>query len=267
MTTEERQNERQENEALKSAKEIAKKKSKDKIQKVIWKAAKAAIIPILILAAKIILVSVIITLAISLMTITITGSGGDSKAEILNTEDAIYFETNYSIFAGSEDSIPVLNKLELAQAIDRKFTGQAKENYLSVLDDLVYIQEQYGVNAVFAIAVAQAESSGGTNWGAIAPETYNWMSVTGSYNGQSYHNPESSNYRTWRVYDSFGTATRDFGDLIANGGYYFNDERYDIIAIAERYCPPGISWSNSVMSIMGDIYNQLGIDIEEYNTL
>lgn len=179
------------------------------------------------------------------------------KSKLLDTEYA--FNGSYIVHTGMEGAAPVLDKEQLTAAIQAKYTGQAKINLIGVIDDLIYIQDEYNVNGVFAIAVAQQESACGTSWAAIAEETCNWMSVTGSYNGQTYRNPSSTNTHTWRVYDSFNTATRDFGDLIANGTYYFQSGKYDVNSIAVSYCNE--SWGTAVNNHMTEIYKAAGIEI------
>jgi len=261
MTREDRETERQENEALKSAKEIVKKKTKNKVQKIIWNAIKAAIIPMLILMAKIMAVTILVCVVISLFQSILDGDADTDKEELLDTEYSVSSEDDYIVCIGQENALPALTEEQLKTAIESKYVGQAKENYLGVIDDLIYIQEEYNVNAVFAIAVAQQESSGGINWGAISPETHNWMSMTGSYNGQSYRNPNSQNPRTWRVYDSFSIATRDFGDIIANGSRYFKAGKYTVSSIAKVYDEPGDTWAQAVKNIMKDIYAKAGIEI------
>lgn len=157
----------------------------------------------------------------------------------------------------------ILDAQKLKDAIDIRYTGQIHENLYNNINAFIEMQNTYNVNAVFAIAVTIIESSGGTNWAAIAPETHNWMSVTGSYNGQSYRNPESSNDRTWRVYPSFAEATMDFGNLIANSSYYFQHDRHSVKLIAPTYCNE--RWGNKVVTEMMSIYATIGIDISEQN--
>lgn len=80
MTTEEREDQKQENEALKSAKEIAKKKSKNKVQKIIWHAVKAAIIPFLLVFVKIIAVVIVVSLVIAMFTSILDGDINGNQA-------------------------------------------------------------------------------------------------------------------------------------------------------------------------------------------
>lgn len=159
--------------------------------------------------------------------------------------------------AMSEKDIVITDVNKLKEAINATYSGQARTNLEQNAGTFIQMQNTYNVNAVFAIAVTIVESSGGTNWSAIAPETHNWMSVTGSYNGQTYRDPNSSNERTWRVYPSYREAILDFGDLIANSSYYFKAGRNTVKTIAPTYC--SAEWGNSVVAEMLKIYNSVGI--------
>lgn len=147
----------------------------------------------------------------------------------------------------------------LKEAIEKIYSGKMKENLTNEVPNFIAMQNKYHVNAVFAMAVTIVESSAGTNWAAIDESTYNWYSITGSYNGNTYKNPNSSNSRTWRVYPSFKEATFDFGDLIANGSYYFQAGKYTVEEIAATYCNE--EWGKTVISVMNEIYAAAGIEL------
>ena len=159
----------------------------------------------------------------------------------------------------SDSKLVITDREILANAIEKIYTGDAKRNLLGQVDTFLEMQEKYKVNALFAIAVTQAESSCGTNFsGAIPDWTYNWMSLTGSYNGQSYRNPNSSNKRIWRVYPNFREATLDFGDLISNSAYYFKNGKNTVMSISPIFCG-GTAWGEKVISFMTKLYNAAGI--------
>ena len=167
---------------------------------------------------------------------------------------------DYTVDTRKSDSEIVITDADvLKSALEATYSGQTRENLVNEVDSFLEMQYTYSVNAVFAVAVTIIESSGGTNWAAIAPETHNWMSLTGSYNGQTYRNPNSSNTRTWRVYPSFREATLDFGDLIANSSYYFKNGKYTVNTIAPTYCDA--AWGTKVNSEMTKIFNAAGIDV------
>ena len=116
------------------------------------------------------------------------------------------------------------------------------------------MQEKYQVNAVFAACVTIAESSGGTAWAAIAPSTYNWFSIKGSYRGQSYISP-TNNKGPWRKYPSFAAAVDDFGDLIANAPYYYKRGKKFVSEIGPVYCNE--EWAVTVNKLMTTAYEKV----------
>ena len=75
MTSEERDNQRQENEALKSAKEVAKKKAKSEAKKIILNAIKTAILPVLIVMVKVMAVAFLILGVVALFDSILDGGG------------------------------------------------------------------------------------------------------------------------------------------------------------------------------------------------
>lgn len=120
-------------------------------------------------------------------------------------------------------------------------------NIINNAQAFIDIQEKYQVNAVFAACVTIAESSGGTGWAAISPSTYNWFSIKGSYKGNSYG--------CWRAYPSFAAAVDDFGDLIANGSYYYKSGKYRVSQIGPTYCDS--HWSTTVIKLMSEAYRKI----------
>lgn len=167
----------------------------------------------------------------------------------------------------SDQELVITDEEILEQAISTVYSGKAQSNLLGVLHNGTFIkmQEEYKVNAVFAIAATIVESSGGTSWAAIDSSTYNWLSMTGSYNGKTYKNPNSKNPRKWRVYPNFDVATLDFGDQIANGSYYFKANRNTVKEIAPTYCD--VRWGEDVVAEMIKIYNSVGITVVQSNNI
>lgn len=163
------------------------------------------------------------------------------------------------IIVHTEKSDPkmVLTKEQIEQIIKKKYSGQAQANLLGSLDAFMKIQNEYCVNAVFAIAVIQNESSAGTNWGLIDKSTYNWASITGKKGGGYV----DKNGTSWNIYSSFSDATMGFGDLIANGSYYFKAGNYTVGAIGQKYCVPPDGWIRKVSSTMRSLYNSINVPI------
>lgn len=159
-----------------------------------------------------------------------------------------YSGTNYIVHTTLSANDIVLDKDKLKAAITKSYSGNAQKNLLSCIDEFINIQKDKKVNAVFAIAVTTIESSNGTNWNAIDPSTYNWFSIKGSYNGQSYNG--------WKKYSSFNVAVEDFGNLI-NGSYYFKAGKTTVNDIGPTYCDE--QWAKDVNLEMTRIYNSIGI--------
>lgn len=157
----------------------------------------------------------------------------------------------------------VLSKEQVEQAIVSCYNGNIQENLLNELDTIYEVQEEYKVNSIFTIAVAIMESSAGTNWAAIDSSTYNWFSIMGDGSPSDYID---SSGRAWKSFANFGNATRYFGDMIANGTYYFQAGNYSVATIGEHYCEPPDAWVTNVISIMSRLYRAVGVDLDAINS-
>ena len=69
---------------------------------------------------------------------------------------------DYIVKTDEEGAMPALTKQQLKIAIEKCYSGEMKTNCLSVIDDLISVQNKYKVNAAFMVAVAQKESTCGT---------------------------------------------------------------------------------------------------------
>lgn len=158
-----------------------------------------------------------------------------------------------------KNAAPILTKSELQKMIKKNFSGEQKKNLLNVIDDLMYIQDTYNVNAVFAIAFFEKESACGTKGNAINEPTYNWANIKGNYNGVSYIDDSGTE---WRKYSSFNEATRDFGDYMANSEYYFQDKKYTTLSIGKIFVEKNhTEWVREVSYRMTELYDSVGIII------
>lgn len=180
-----------------------------------------------------------------------------------------YGGADYNVNTEMSPSRYVLTKEQLTDAInkaDLSYIGnstQARQNLLSCVDDFIYIQDTYKVNAVFAIAVTMQESGCGTAWAAIDSSWHNWASMaywTGTSGGCS---PKSGLHQ-WCTYSSFNQAVRDFGNYIANYGDeycgYYEQGRYSVLEITELYAGPSEqAWGPLVVAKMTDMYESIGI--------
>lgn len=170
----------------------------------------------------------------------------------------------------------VLNEEQLETAIENcswSKLGKQKENLDSVgINKFIELQNRYKVNAVFAIAVFNAENSCGANKDAklIKNGTHNWGSVTGDYNG-NYWTDDGGN--KWCKYDNYTEATQDFMELIS-GNLYFGSGLYTVQGISDTYCPdtpkhPDASakWEKNIVGYMTDLYKAAGVNISEQNSV
>lgn len=108
---------------------------------------------------------------------------------------------------------------------------------LSGLGYAFYDMEQnYGVNAVFAIAVARLESGSGTSYMAIYDNNLFGMM------GLSYSSKEA--------------CIDDFGSLIRY--YYFDRGLTTVYSINPVYCPDNYDWAPYVESIMYQDFARVG---------
>ena len=134
----------------------------------------------------------------------------------------------------NEDSNNVITDVETFQEAFSNFPGIVEH-----AQDFLDVQEEYGVNAVFAGAVAANESGGGTS--AIAQNANNWFGVKGDYNGMSHNG--------WSKYPTVKDSIKDFADIISRE--YFAYGSNTIFEIGEGgYCDPPDKWIRDVSSLM-----------------
>ena len=113
-------------------------------------------------------------------------------------------------------------------------TGNRKQNALNYVDKILEIQDKYKVHALFTLAVAVQESGVGT---AGCAKYNNWFSIMS--NGKCVK------------YNDVSTNIEKFGNLIANGSYYFKNGKTTPAKIGPTYCCSG--WADSVTSHMNSL--------------
>mgnify|MGYP005774090589 CR=1 FL=1 len=198
--------------------------------------------------------------------------GNDSTKEMVDLTKYLLYkatgrsfgvtEFDFSIFypqelqeAGSDDYIVHTEKSSPEIVITDKDTlikafqgakGAGTENLVEYVDAFLKFQEEYKVNAVFAAAVTINECGAGTN---CQIGGNNWYSIKDGSGG-------------WRSYSSPRGAIKDFFELIANGSYYFQDNKFTVSEIGMVYCEdadkPG-GWIESVKAYMTNMFNAVGI--------
>lgn len=132
----------------------------------------------------------------------------------------------YILDVNAAGAAPYVNNVEDLKKILATYSNQeGANNLVEAADAFMQIQQEYGINAIFAASVAIDESGAGSADTSLVTEAHNWMSVKGSefsYNGAM-----------WHYYDSFQEATLDFGRLINDN--YFGEELYDLKGVMLKY--------------------------------
>lgn len=134
-------------------------------------------------------------------------------------------------------------------------TGLTADDFEVLLDGTAFdgtganwvaLEKNYGVNAIFGMAVAYQESGFGTS--NIAKNRNNAFGLLGS-NG-------------WMTFDTLSDSIYSFGRTISGNAYY---QGKSIDQIAIHYCTSGPSgWARAVKSLMSSRYSDLasaGVDV------
>lgn len=112
-----------------------------------------------------------------------------------------------------------------ADGFDAMLEGTPLEGYGHAFAE---IEEEYGVNGLFALSVCNLESS----LGKYCANTNNFFGFTASYGFMSFDTPEA--------------GIRYFGKLISSDWYAGKT----IDQIAKIYCPPNPKWASDVRWLM-----------------
>ena len=177
------------------------------------------------------------------------------KANVENVENYVKKpKKNSSTIVIGDDYDVSDPSLFITDIDDFKMMFAKYKNIVANAHAFLDMQEKYQVNAVFAACVTIAESGGGESWAAISPSTHNWFSIKGSYRGHSYVSP-TKNKGPWRSYPSFEAAVYDFGDLIANGKYYYRQGKKTVRQIGPTYCSE--HWADTVVKLMTTAFQKV----------
>lgn len=150
----------------------------------------------------------------------------------------------------SSEDIVITDLETLKKAFSGYPTSQRLiENAQTFLD----LQEEYGVNAVFAAAVSVSETTAGTA-GHAANGKNNWFNIECTC-GNSSHG-------RFETYSSVRESIEAFYKLIAVKNYYFTDGNYTVSSIGMIYCEdadaPG-GWIETTTSIMAQMFSAAGV--------
>lgn len=106
----------------------------------------------------------------------------------------------------------------------------------SLASAILEIEDEYGINAYFTIAVMKLESGNGKSKLAKTKNNLFGLNATGGSNSKAY------------AFDTKADSVRKFGQLIAES---YVDKGYTTIEkVAKKYCPPNSKWSGLVKKIM-----------------
>ena len=132
----------------------------------------------------------------------------------------------YILDVNAAGAAPSVNNVEDLKKILATYSNpEGADNLVEAADAFMQIQQEYGINALFAASVAVDESGAGSADTSLVTEAHNWMSVKGSE--FSYSDD------MWHYYDSFQEATLDFGRLINDN--YFGEGLYDLKGVMLKY--------------------------------
>jgi hypothetical protein len=105
------------------------------------------------------------------------------------------------------------------------------------------IEEEYGINAYFTIAVMKLESGNGKS--SLARDKNNLFGLNATGGG----NQKAFSFKTK------GDSVRKFGQLLDD--YYVGKGYTTIEKVAQKYCPANPKWASLVSGIMKSDYNKL----------
>ncbi|WP_336773137.1 glucosaminidase domain-containing protein [Paenibacillus sp. MMO-58] len=109
---------------------------------------------------------------------------------------------------------------------------------------ILEIEEEYGINAYFTIAVMKLESGNGKS--TLAKKKNNLFGLNAL---------DSDKYNKAFAFETKGDSVRKFGQLLAKN---YIDKGYTTIdKVASKYCPANPKWSSLVMNIMKRDYKKL----------
>ncbi|SEM90380.1 glucosaminidase domain-containing protein [Paenibacillus sp. OV219] len=132
-----------------------------------------------------------------------------------------------------------LSSKQIAQLLNgTKLSGQGLEQ--AVLS----IEEEYGINAFFTIAVMKLESGNGKSRLARTKNNLFGLNATSS-------NP----YRKATYFETKGDCVQKFGQLLSDN--YVERGYTTIEKVARKYCPVNSKWASHVRSIMRSDFSKL----------
>lgn len=127
--------------------------------------------------------------------------------------------------------------------IAKIFEGTALSGH-NLEQAVLEIEEEYGINAYFTIAVMKLESGNGKSY--LSKKKNNLFGLN-AIDGNKYNKAFS--------FKTKGDSVRKFGQLLSRN--YVNKGLTTIEKVARKYCPANSRWSSLVKNIMKRDYNKL----------
>ena len=166
------------------------------------------------------------------------GEGAEKSSNIEG--DSSESESNASSSGSTDTRVakknPVYTTKQLQNIFGKYNNGKMGSNLVKYSNDFYTLQTKYGVNPLFAAAVAIKEQSAGTANSSLSRNN-NWFSIRSTKGG-------------WKVYNSPSESIDDFGWTIAKGSHYYTQGKYTIYEIGQQYCKPPDEWVKGVSDIM-----------------
>lgn len=122
------------------------------------------------------------------------------------------------------------------------FDGTELEGH-DIEEAVLEVEEEYGINALFTVAVMKLESGNGKSKLAKNKNNLFGLNATGGGNHKAFS------------FETKGDSVRKFGQLLAKN--YVGKGYTTIDKIAKKYCPANPKWASLVLNIMKRDYNKL----------
>ncbi|MGM0883864.1 MAG: glucosaminidase domain-containing protein [Bacillota bacterium] len=171
----------------------------------------------------------------------------EPKVTIESFKKAVTQQADIEAAADAEPSQPtsiVQSDSGLTEAhITKILDGTALAGH-QLEEAILEIEEEYGINAYFTIAVMKLESGNGKSW--IARKKNNLFGLN-AIDGDKYNKAFS--------FKTKGDSVRKFGQLLSKN--YVGKGLKTIEKVAKKYCPANSKWSSLVKNIMKRDYRKL----------
>jgi beta-N-acetylglucosaminidase len=130
-----------------------------------------------------------------------------------------------------------------ASDVEQMFKGTALESE-GLGTAFIAVEDKYGINALFSVAVAKLESGNGKS--RISREKNNLFGLNAT-DGNEFHGALK--------FDSKSDSVMAFGKIISD--FYMNKGLTTVSKISGKYCPANPNWTRLISSIMEGDYHKV----------